>query len=256
MAIAATPRSRSPPFNVTSALGRGILTYLRSPNAIVEILQRHLGAWPRDTQRVSRTRRRRPDPSTSPRRWAEGYSPCCRARLTPIPPLQRHLGAGPRDMQGERMDKLYPGTLQRHLGAWPRDIGDGQPQREGPDVPSTSPRRLAEGYRALRLNLGTSETPSTSPRRLAEGYIIGRQVPRMDRPTLQRHLGAWPRDTMRTSGGCQPKTSLQRHLGAWPRDTAASQAVDSRRIFPPISRASPFLAFHAFRGIGHERASR
>ncbi len=224
-----TPPAR--PFNVTSALGRGILT-AQSPIEAAEIsLQRHLGAWPRDTQRRVRD-------------------------LDPRQDLQRHLGAGPRDTRALSFSAACHSNLQRHLGAGPRDtaqalaIGDVVPH------PSTSPRRWAEGYALVdRLALVGA---GVLQRHLGAGPrdTVVRVTRWRRRPDLQRHLGAGPRDTPSTPASSSALSALQRHLGAGPRDTAASRAVDSRRIFPLISRASPFLAFHAFRGIGRERASR
>ena len=220
------------------------------------ILQRHLGAGPRDTLGVVGLRLGLVLPSTSPRRWAEGY----RFILGAPPPddfpfnVTSALGRGipRRGGRGQGNRRI----LQRHLGAWPRDMIRRQVRSEARWRPSTSPRRLAEGYPFGAAGAEQLFPPSTSPRRLAEGYVAeDAQAPRRHPPsTSPRRLAEGYHDFLgEVTGGV---FGLQRHLGAWPRDTAASRAVDSRRIFPPISRASPFLAFHAFRGIGRGRASR
>ena len=244
------------------------------------VLQRHLGAWPRDTPMYSA----RHDlllhpfnvtsalgrgilavdqtgmgeavvPSTSPRRLAEGY---------------REIGAssGFESASFNVTSALGRGILCSRTcsrsGQPPFNVtsalGRGIRRRSRRGRPSPIPFNVTSALgRGIRL-----PTPRRSP--LAKTFnvtsALGRGIPRMTSAivwctgSLQRHLGAWPRDTASCSVRRWPTCSLQRHLGAWPRDTAASQAVDSRRIFPPISRASPFLALHAFRRIGRGRASR
>ena len=219
----AAPRRRPRPFNVTSALGRGI--HRRpdvqgdrrgSPSTSPRRLAEGYRAGRRD--RAARER-----PSTSPRRLAEGYLEQTAYDLFQRGTLQRHLGAWPRDTcQRNFVCLSNPSSLQRHLGAWPRDTPGGFERVRERRGPSTSPRRLAEGYQPLDRSGQHRRRPSTSPRRLAEGYpaaagrptspaqsfnvtsALGRGIQvaararRLWAESLQRHLGAWPRDTCRT----------------------------------------------------------
>ena len=173
MAITATFRSRSPPFNVTSALGRGILWGALIAMFIHPVLQRHLGAGPRDTN--ARTC------SNAIRAWS----------------LQRHLGAWPRDTTASEVgtrpgclpfnvtSALGRGIRARSTGgkttrktfnvtsALGRGIPRGRPRRlDHRRDPSTSPRHLAEGYHRGGQGRAGTDRPSTSPRRWAEGYPV------------------------------------------------------------------------------------
>ena len=308
--------SRRSPFNVTSAFGRGIRRGARcraTPPTTFNITSAFGRGIPRHPDHVP-PRSRRPFNVTSA--FGRGIPFIGQTLAVGDFALQRHLGAWPRDTAIQAFDSSYTGALQRHLGAWPRDTGPARGLARGHRPPSTSPRRLAEGYGhpvCLRGRFGAPSTsprrlaegypalpvpkpchylPSTSPRRLAEGYVCqvegaaGVILPSTSprrlaegyfRPTedshwtfndLQRHLGAWPRDTRRlvadsghprhpstsprrlaegyspNTSGNAPRTrpfnvtsalgrgirgeiakelleqdSLQRHLGAWPRDT-------------------------------------
>ena len=221
-----TPRSTSTcsqrPFNVTSALGRGI-----HPHPPLLLLLRL--------------------PSTSPRHLAEGYVGMDGSRTSGIQPSTspRRLAEGYVGMDGSRTSGIQPSTSPRRLA---EGYGLAVAARRIGVVPSTSPRRLAEGYPPVDAAADHRGSPSTSPRRLAEGYREIVSWKGAAYRLLQRHLGAWPRDTTTSALAFADATNLQRHLGAGPRDTARSPA--SAR-----SSSRPFIVTSALgRGIRHRRA--
>ena len=139
----------SGPFNVTSALGRGILVSWQcaaSENESFNVTS----ALGRGTPLPEPSKPDQSDlPSTSPRRWAEGY---------PGELDEAALGREPSSMSPRRWAEGYPRRWSRTRSRSSSFnvtsvLGRGIHRERGPTganhrEPSTSPRRSAEGYQS------------------------------------------------------------------------------------------------------------
>ena len=172
---------RLPPrFNVTSALGRGILgaDTNERPLRLASTSPRRLAEG--YVSSSNRSPASTPSASTSPRRLAEGYT------------------ADYVDAEGEVQASTSPRRLAE--GYMPRGL-----RGRRPGVASTSPRRLAEGYPFLTVFPHHSCRSFNVTSALGRGIQAAATVGAAREQALQRHLGAWPRDTLPNCGRCPPR---------------------------------------------------